>query len=393
MEFKINRRLTMGWLLAVLTLPLPALSQDPPRPSKEGIAESQPVVDDPSIRLANDAWMKASRTAIQQHARVVAARSDARSLLAAAMISNGFRHAENRKGDADWKPEAETQTWFDAAAGIRPRDVLVAQIEANGCGFLSEHCNASDALAFLLQAEPDNAAVQVIAVADAERRGDKASADRHWQAAAEAGTYETHTLAVSQLLYASMQGVDYPPLDPALAQAMAARVGLQRPATAQDIADVGVIAMVAALAMPGLSPITDRCKVTSLKDSNGAIREQCKHVLELLTTDESLLVSPMIGLTSLVQLNGDTDEGKVWRERLRQFYWVFENAMPRVAGTTGAPLPADYGRWFMSEGELSAMRKLIAHYGLPAEAPADWLPIEPRYRALVTTGRPPMEKN
>lgn len=393
MEFNINRRLTMGWLLALLTLPLPALSQDPPRPSEEAIAESQPVVDDPSIRLANDKWMKASRTAIQQHARVVAARSDARSLLAAAMISNGFRHTDNEKGDAGWKPEAETQAWFDAAAGIRPREVLVAQIEANGCGLLSEHCDASDALAFLLQAEPGNAAVQLLAVADAERRGDRASADRHWQAAAEARTYESHTLAVSQLLYAGMQGVDYPPLDPALARAMGSWVGLQRPATAQDIADVGAIAMVAALAMPGLSPVTHRCKATFLGNSNGAIREQCRHVLELLTADESLVISPMIGLTSLVQLNGDTVEGKVWRERLRQFYWVFENAMSRMIGTTGGPLPAEYGRWFMTEGEFSALRKLIAHYGLPAQAPADWLPVEPYYRALVTTGRPPVETN
>lgn len=393
MEFKIKRRMASGWLLALLALPLHALSQDPPRPSEEKIAEPKPVVDDPSIRLANDAWMKATRMAIQQHARVLAARSDARSLLAAAMISSGFQHTENRKGDTDWKPEAETQAWFDAAAGLRPRDVLVAQIEANGCGLLSESCNSSDALAFLLQAEPGNAAVQLMAVADAERRGDKASADRHWQAAAEAGTYAPHTLAVSQLLYASMQGIDYPPLDPALARAMGTWVGLQRPATPQDIADVGAIAMVAALAMPGLSPITDRCKATSLKNSYGAIREQCRHVLELLATDESLLVSPMIGLTSLVQLNGDTDEGKVWRDRLRQFYWVFENAMPRVAGTTNAPFPAGYGRWFMSGGELSAMRKLIAHYGLPAEAPADWLPIDPYHRALVATGRPPVGTN
>lgn len=391
MEFRIKRRLAGGWLLALFALPLHALSQDPSRPSEERTAESQPVVDDPSIRLANDAWMKASRTAIQQHARVVAARSDARSLLAAAMISNGFRHADNEKGDAGWEPEAETQAWFAAAAGIRPRDVLVAQIEAYGCGLLSERCNSSDALTFLLQTEPGNASVQLLAVVDAERRGDKATADRHWQAAAEAGTYESHTLAVSQLLYASMQGIDYPPLDPALARAMGTWVGLQRPATAQDIADVGAIAMVAALTMPGLSPITDRCKVTSLKDSNGAIREQCKHILGLLATDESLLISPMIGLTSLVQLNGDADEGKVWRERLRQFYWVFENAMSRMIGTTGGPLPAEYGRWFMTEGELSAMRKLVAHYGLPAEAPADWLPIDPYYRALVTTGRPPPE--
>jgi len=49
--------------------------------------------------------------------------------------------------------------------------------------------------------------------------------------------------------------------------------------------------------------------------------------------------------------------------------------------------PREYGTWFMTEGELSAMRRLLSHQGVPAQAPAGWLPANARYRALVSTGR------
>jgi hypothetical protein len=96
----------------------------------------------------------------------------------------------------------------------------------------------------------------------------------------------------------------------------------------------------------------------------------------------------MIGLPKLVELSGHSAEGKTWREQLRQFCWIYENAQQHMMGMApNDPLPAEYGAWFMTEGELPAMRKLLAHYGLPEQAPAGWLPREPRYRALVSTGK------
>jgi len=376
-------------LALCLALPLAATGQTPAL-SKQKLAELQRLENDPQLKRAGEAWNKASREATRQHLRAVAAQGDARSLLAASMLWSGFGGLVDDAPQLQTKPAQETRAWFDAARRARPRDVLVAWIEASDCVGLSDSCDPRGALQFLLQAEPQNAAVQLLAVADADKRGDRKAADRYWQAVASASTYDPHTLEIGRLLHSTMAGVDQPPLDPRVAQAMGVWFGLNRSATAQDFADMGTIALSTALALPGFSPVTRECKVEKLTSASLNRQAECERVLELLSADGSTLIGPMIGLPKLVELSGDSEEGQAWREQLRQLYWAYENAQQRMVGlTSGGPLPAEYGTWFMTEGELAAMRKLLTHYGLPVEAPAGWLPRNPRYRALVSAGREP----
>ena len=385
-----SRRVVSAWMvsLALCMASLPAAAEDVPGLSKERLAELQRLENDPHIKRANEAWTKASREAIRQHLRAVAAQGDPRSLLAASMLWSGFAGLADDAPQPQVKPAQETRAWFDAARRTRPRDVLVAWIEASDCAGFSDNCDPRGALQFLLQEEPQNAAVQLLALADADKRGDRKATDAHWQAIASASTYDPHTLEISRLLHSTMAGVEQPPLDSRLAQAMGTWFGLNRPATTQDFADIGTIALSTALALPGFAPVTRECKVEKLVSASLNRQAECERMLELLAADESTLIGPLIGLPKLVVLSGDSPEGKAWREQLRQLYWIYENAQQHMAGmTSGGPLPAEYGTWFMTEGELPAMRRLLAHYGLPMQAPAGWLPREPRYRALVSTGR------
>lgn len=387
-----SRRVVSALMVSLMLCMISSLAaaNQPARPSKAQLAELQQLEGDPQIKRANETWNKASREATRQHLRAVAAQGDARSLLASSMLWSGFSGLEDDAPQSQTRPAQETRAWFDAARRARPRDVLVAWIEASDCGGLSDSCNAREALQFLLQAEPRNAAVQMLALADADKRGDRKAADGYWQAIASASTYDPHTLEIGQLLHATMAGVEQPPLDPRVAQAMGAWFGLNRPATAQDFADIGTIALSTALALPGFSPVTRECKVEKLSTASIERQAECERMLELLAADESTLLGPLIGLPRLVVLSGDSAEGKAWREQLRQLYWAYENAQQHMVGmTVGGPLPAEYGTWFMTEGELPAMRKLLVHYGLPLQAPAGWLPRTLRYRALVSTGREP----
>ena len=364
------------------------MAEQAPGLSEQKLAELQRLENDPQIQRASEAWNKASREATRQHLRAVAAQGDARSLLAASMLWSGFAGQEDSASSLQAKPAQETRAWFDAARRARPREVLVAWIEAGNCAGLSDQCNPREALQFLLQVEPQNAAVQLLALADADQRGDRKAADVYWRAIAAASTYDPHTLEIGRLLHSTLAGVDQPPLDPRLAQAMGVWFGLNRPVTAQDFADIGAIAMSAALTPPGFSPVTRECKVEKLASASLDRQAECEHMLELLSADESTLIGPLIGLPKLVELSGDSAEGEAWREQLRQLCWVYENMQLRMPGLTpGGPLPAEYGTWFLTEGELPAMRKALAHYGLPLQAPAGWLPRDPRYRALVSTGR------
>ncbi len=376
--------------LALCTVSRPAAADQPTGPSKAQLAELQRLENDPQIQRASEAWNKASREATRQHLRAVAAQGDARSLLAASMLWSGFAGLEDSASSLQAKPAQESRAWFDAARRARPRDVLVAWIEASDCAGLSDSCNPREAQQFLLQAEPQNAAVQLLALAAADTRGDRKAADGYWKAIASASIYDPHTLEIDRLLHATMVGVDLPPLDARLAQAMGVWSGLNRPVTARDFAEVGLIGISVARAMPGFSPIARECKTERLASASLDRQAECERMLELLAADESTLIGPLIGLPKLVVLSGDSAEGKVWREQLRQLYWVYENAQQRMSiMTSNGPLPAEYGTWFMTEGELPAMRKMLAHYGLPLQAPAGWLPRDPRYRALVSTGREP----
>jgi hypothetical protein len=387
-----NRRVVSALLvsLALCMAPPPAEAREAPALSQQRLDELQRLENDPQIKRAGEAWTRASQEAIRQHLRAIAAQGDARSLLAASMLWSGFGGPVDDAPQLQAKPAQETRAWFDAARRARPRDVLVAWLEASDCGGLSDSCDPREALQFLLQAEPRNAAVQLLALADADKRGDRKAADRYWKAVASASTYDPHTLEIGRLLHSTMAGVEQPPLDPRLASAMGVWFGLNRPAIAQDFAEVGVIGISVALAMPGFSPIMRECKADKLASASLDRQAECERMLELLAADESILIGPMIALPKLVELSAGSAEGMAWRERLRQLYWVYENAQQRmsVMGSNG-PLPAQYGTWFLTEGELPAMRKMLAHYGLPQQAPSGWLPRDPRYRALVSTGREP----
>ena len=374
-------------LALCLALPLAEAGQAPGF-SKQRLAELQRLENDPQIKRANAAWSEASREATQQHLRAVAAQGDPRNLLAASMLWSGLGAMQDDSAQLRAQPAQETRAWFDAARRARPRDVLVAWIEASDCAGLSDRCDSRDALQFLLQAEPRNAAVQMLALADADRRGDRKAMAVYWQGIAAASSYDPHTLEIGRLLHATMAGVAQPPLEPLLARAMGTWFGLNRLATAQDLADVGLIGISTALALPGFLPVTRECKAEKLASASLGRQAECERVLELLAADGSTLMGPMIGLPVLVELSGDTPEGKAWREQLRELYWVYENAQQRMSVLTpGAPLPGEYGTWFMTEGELLAMRKLLAQQGVPLQAPTGWLPREPRYRSLVSTGR------
>ena len=388
---KRNQIIGVGLLLALAwAVPGAARSENPPEYSAARIAELQRLENDPQTKRETAAWRHASTAATQQHLRGLAVRGRARDLLAASMLWSGLGMWSDTAASVPAKPAQETRAWFDAARQVRPRDGLVAWMEASDCVGLSDSCNPGDALQFLLQAESDNAAVQLLALAAADKRGDRKAAEAHWQAVASATRYDPHMLEIGQLLHAAMRHAPQPPLSPRVAEAIGFQYGLGRPATAQEIADVGVMGMTTALAMPGFLPVTRQCTSESIAKAGNTRALECERIMALLAEERSTLIAPMIGLPAMVRLSGDTEEGKAWRERLRQLYWVYENGLERLPGLTpGSPLPAEYGTWFLTEGELPAMRKLLQQHGLPLTAPADWLPRDPRYRALVTTGREP----
>ena len=181
-----------------------------------------------------------------------------------------------------------------------------------------------------------------------------------------------------------------PPFDSQLAETLGAALGLNRAMTPRDARNLHAFAAWMALALPSYRPITERCKQQDEAPMEAVRKAQCEKVLMLLADDQSIVITPMIGLVSMVKLGGDTPEGLVSRERLRQLYWVYENALPTPPGKGPMRVsPDDYVETVLLEGEVQAMRRVLESRNLPAVAPAGWLPSSERARALVTTGRAP----
>ena len=362
-------------------------------PDPKRLAEMARLENDPEIRRQSTEWNKASNEAVRQHLRSVAASGDAGGLLAAAMLWQTFDEEWKAKGAASSSqasaPVQEARAWFDAARAVRPLDVRVAWVEAKDCSFLSDACDSEGALRFLLQAEPDNAAVHLMALAAADKRGDRKAVDAYWRSAAQSARFDAHMLDIGRLLHSTMRAVTWPQLPSRLAEAMGLGFGLGRPATSDDVADVGALAMATATLTPGYMQIANGCKSEAVL-SLPTRESECRAIMALLAEDRSTVISQMVALPVLVRLSGDTDAGKAWRERLRQLHWVYENQihnMPLFG--PGTPTPSEYMTWFMTEGELPAMERLLELRGKPVQAPVGWLPRTERYRALVTTGRDP----
>ena len=360
------------WLVLMASVLAPSLSlaQDGPPPEVPGRVES-----DPQLAAASRAWHDAWRANVEARLRTVAARGTPRDLLVAGWL---WPRSDD---DADTQARAWLQAAHAASTGDDP---LVDWALLDACATNDARCDRSLLLQRLMAADPGNAERLLAAYADAVQRRDMAAAERYWQAAADATHYRAHFSDVGLLMATTLRQVPAPPLDPALAAAIGEDLGIGRAATPQDMADVAVMAITAAIAIPTLQPIMQRCRAQV-----GALpadaRTACKRIYTLLAADDSIMIGPAIALPQLVQWA----DGDVERERLRQFAWVYENVMQLHQRPAAARhLPADYVDVFLRDGELAAMRHQLQANGIADEPPAGWLPDNPDHRVLLT-GTPP----
>ncbi|NCT70915.1 MAG: hypothetical protein GXC75_08220 [Xanthomonadaceae bacterium] len=365
------------WLVVMASVlsASPSFAQEGPPPDVPGRVES-----DPQLAAANDAWHATWRANVEAHLRAVAARGTPRDLLVAGWLWP--RSGDDAEIQA--RAWAQSRTWIEAAyAASTGDDPVVDWALLNACPKNEARCDRGRLLQRLMAADPANAEVLLAAYHEAIERKDANDAERYWQAAANATHYRGHFDDVGLLLATTLRQVPAPALEPALATAIGEDVRLGRPATPKDMADIAVIAMTAAIAMPGLSPISQRCRA-QVGELPADARTACKRIYTLMAADTSILITSFIALPPLVQW-ADTDaERTAARERLRRFAWVYENAMQLFQRPPGEQrMPEDYADVFLRDGELAAMRRQLQANGIASEPPADWSPANPEYRALL----------
>ncbi|MBL8257820.1 MAG: hypothetical protein JNJ62_14555 [Pseudoxanthomonas mexicana] len=366
-------------LMASVSVPLPALAQEGPPPEVPGRFES-----DPQLAAASKAWHDAWRANVETHLRSVAARGTPRDLLVAGWLWPLEDDTSRQQASGSlWKPQA--REWIQAAyAASTGDDPLVDRTLLDACATTGATCDRGLLLQRLMTAVPGNAEPILAAHYDALQRKNMVAAERYWQAAAGATHYRSRINDLGLLMVTTLRQVRTPPLDPVLAAAIGEDFMLGRAVTPRDMADTMVMAINAAIAMPTLHPITQRCRA-QVGQLPADTLSACKRIHTLLADDTSTLLFPAIALPRLVEW-ADTDaERDAARERLRRFAWVYESTMQLYQRPADARrMPEDYIDVFLHDGELAAMRRQLDANGIATLPPAGWQPDNPQYRAALT---------
>ena len=359
---------------------------EPPPGGKSAEETGGKVAEPTPEQAAIAAWRATFSDALEVRLRALAATGQPDDLLVAGVAwpaVRGWRAAGAAAAQAEADPSTE---WFATLAEARPREPLAAWLEASGCRRAWKDCEREEALAFLLDARPDDLTVQLLALAAALERGDGVMAQKHLQAAATAKEYWQPSLEMGRLLLEAVAGMDAPAPPADVATALGTEYRLHRAATVEDQAAVTAAGISAALPMPGHAVLARVCAAGA-----GAPEEHldnCRKVLGRLA-GSPVLAARMLGNVRGVLLAGDGESAAAVRERLRQLAWLQESAQKQMADSDGAPVPAEYMRRLLREGEVAALSLLLEINGVPLQAPAGWLPENPRLRSLVVDGREP----
>lgn len=372
------------WLaMACILLCVPGLLAGVCAPTRasDSPQATTPAQDFPDelTRRKLEKWDRDSEKSLRSHLKSVASRGDADSLLAAALLWPVGD--EPPRQSEDEKP----QVWFAKLASLTPRTPTVAWVQANGCLIAeTSACGAEQGLDFLLETEPGNAAVQLLAM---HRADDEGEIERSWLAAVDADRYDYHTHELGVLLLKAVETLTLPPMNPNLAEAMGEALGLNRPITGRDARSAFAASVWMTHAIPNFASIRERCEIKNMAALDSTRREQCMKIFALLETDQSTAITPMISLVWQVMLGGETPYGIAARERLRQLHWLYENGSIMPQSAQRGSMADDYVDTMLLHGELAAMRLVLKSKNLSATAPDSWLPARENARSLVVSGK------
>jgi hypothetical protein len=284
----------------------------------------------------------------------------------------------------------QAKAWFEAARVARPASPMLAWLEAVDCQGLSDACDPAAARERLMQLAPDNAAAHLLALNAQVDSGDLEGARAALARAARADVFDDYMQDMLTLLLEASDGVDWPPMDPGIAETLGTAWGIDGPMAPADFGHGTLVGFWIAIAMPGIGPLSTLCSGEEPSVPDAEVRADCKAMYTTIAGSEANLMWQGLALANLASLTEGTDEGAAWRERLRDHYWLTDQGAARMAGLPGSGITiGQWFRWWAEGGEAEATRQALRRHGIPVEAPDDWLPADARRRALVTTGVAP----
>ena len=333
-----------------------------------------------SLPEAAPRWNRAYQHALRDRLKTLAQRDDATSQLdivrlqplldgyyTAALPTDLRRERARALGRAQAlaDPDDDTAFWYEA--------VICARIES----FAENRCDPDSALAHLQRSDPENAAVWLMMAEAASARGDRAGVDAALSQAAKARRYDIRYGASAIPTMRALERLDLPALD-AQALTVLDSSGQLADANLKD-ARTALAGWAFVLPSPLVFQRSCRAAAADTADTAAQRRTDCIATATLLAGSDTL-IGRMFGLALMAELTANTAGGAAWRERMRILHWQSTQISAHPA------LSRDLERAWR-EGEVVTLVARLKHAGLD-RPPSDWLPENPRARALILSGIP-----
>lgn len=331
------------------------------------------------IALVATPWMHRYRQAVRDYALRLSESAAARDRAAAALLLGWFDEIDG----VSTVPDDVRGRWLTEAARAAPEDALVQWVAVIQCREdAALGCDPAPALDALQRGQAGNAAVWVVAAADAQQRNDPAGVDRALRQAALAGRYQAPGGCVAQTMFEVLAAVPLPPMDPDFAQAYRIESGgIEPSAQALALGQIEPLVFDYRMLLPPAA-LRRACSATGARAA--AQRADCAAVLSLLGRDGSRFVAESAARQRSA-LTGPLPPAD--RERLRGLYWLEESAVRTPDGSLDDE--RDWAQIGWRDGADAGLRARLRFFDRPLEPPPDWQPSGPGARALVATGRPP----
>lgn len=266
---------------------------------------------------------------------------------------------------------------YRAARQRWPDDLELSWLGLGHCG---SGCDQDAEVRHLLSVDPDNAAAWMVAMSAARRDHDEAGFAYALQRAAGAKIYDSRMGVVFLHARTLLARVPLPDSCRTPEELASMRQNVGREPIDDDFRDITAFALESAIGTPGFQGLSKCAARPSTPPLPEVQRRQCTALLSRVAKEGDTLLEQQAATSWLLGLETGPARLAQLRERYRQLQWLQKVAF-------GNPTPEHYATRVWSQGEVDTMQAIAIERGL-WPPPPDWLPDDPRARALIL-GEPP----
>lgn len=312
---------------------------------------------------SNNAQLNQDRNSFFAYAKKLESSDDPRDLAVSAFLQAGNKTRTNP--EQGLSPSEQEIALLKKALALGKNDSTLAWLEAMDCGWMSAACDKDSALLRLSKLEPDNAAVDLLYLNEADVDGNTEAA---WEAIERGGQKKYFQLpidALGAMYYHSLRDWNSPTTyDPK--DIFGKNAKDLRPLSKEEYRKITALGYSIAIAIPALQSYAKFCKPAP---ANNDHLQACRKFTEKLASDNSILFRGL-GTSTAMGLFLQSPEREVWLSRRNQHQWQQMKYSEIIQSDPSADR-VNLEKW-PKISELERIAAMMQERGIPLSPPDGW---------------------